>query len=544
VASFCLWLALVQTMPIPSTAYIAGACRLNATLSNPSYLAAILVVTIIIATGFLVRSLLPVQDQDSDPDSLANSPGEYSAGARRIWQVFWLAAAVLGIWVLLHTGTRGAFVGLVAGALAMPLALAIWGNRKALRPVALGAGGILGLVFLLFVLGETAGFPTRAGCREDVVSSRVSGLVSEAAREGSIKVENSVGHRLAYLDIGVQTFLDRPILGWGHGNFGAAFDRFSDASIYRYGTTRTDSFQSQPVEELATHGLLGTLAFVALWLTLLWAVVRRRRHPREEVVAYAVLGALGAYFVQNLFLFHTPATMLYWVILVGWVAGQHPAPEPAAEPVSEQTANAAPSVKQLLAAKLGPAVLGMAILVVIGAAGYYMVFVPYSSSRTFIQAYDGSASWHDRFILLASESFDRLPGMSSFPKELMFERVKGNLKEFNLTDRWLAAEFVEYEIQRTLDKYPRNVRVVSSGLPFLQETIPREGVERLDPLLGHLRLHAPEQDFTFLLGARQEMLKGNYEGAIRVIEEFEALTPWVPDSLREIKKSAADAMAD
>ena len=161
-----------------------------------------------------------------------------------------------------------------------------------------------------------------------------------------------------------------------------------------------------------------------------------------------------------------------------------------------------------------------------------------------MQAYDGSASWHDRFILLASESFDRLPGMSSFPKELMFERVKGNLKEFNLEDRWLAAEFVEYETQRTLDKYPRNVRVVSSGLPFLQETIPREGVERLDPLLEQLQRHAPEQDFTFLLSARQEMLKGNPGGAIRAVEEFEALTAWVPDSLREIKKAAEDALAE
>ena len=44
--------------------------------------------------------------------------------------------------------------------------------------------------------------------------------------------------------------------------------------------------------------------------------------------------------------------------------------------------------------------------------------------------------------------------------------------------------------------------------------------------------------------ARQEMLKGNYEGAIRVIEEFEVLTPWIPDPLREIKKAAADALAD
>ena len=50
------------------------------------------------------------------------------------------------------------------------------------------------------------------------------------------------------------------------------------------------------------------MAYLALWGVLVWAVVRRRRLPREDVLAYCILGGLSVYFVQNLFLFDTPAT--------------------------------------------------------------------------------------------------------------------------------------------------------------------------------------------------------------------------------------------
>ena len=65
----------------------------------------------------------------------------------------------------------------------------------------------------------------------------------------------------------------------------------------------------------------------------------------------------------------------------------------------------------------------------------------------------------------------------------------------------------------------------------------------MEPLLRHLREHAPQRAYTYWLLANQEILKGNYVGAVRTTEEFEALTPWVPDSIGEIKRAAQESLS-
>ena len=59
-------------------------------------------------------------------------------------------------------------------------------------------------------------------------------------------------------------------------------------------------------------------------------VLSRRYSPEVdklgEVLAYVVLGALSGYFIQNLFLFDTPSTMLQLALLMAWVANQEREP--------------------------------------------------------------------------------------------------------------------------------------------------------------------------------------------------------------------------
>jgi hypothetical protein len=569
-------LALAQSFGLGGGAYLAKTCQLTATLGNPTYLGAILVVTTLTSAGLMARSFLPdpeerrseqrnrppsIGRERKGPENLDQDAAHALGWPVHLWRVFWAASIVLGTWVLFHTGSRSAFIGLVAGAFAMPLALAIWGNRKALAPVALGSGGVLLLLAILYGVGETTGFPSVGGCGGGGASSRISQLVSTAVEErgfasGRTAVEEqsfasdgSVAHRLAYIDVGLKAFLDRPIFGWGHGNFAPAFERFSEATIYRYGLARPDQAHNQPIEELATHGVVGTLSFAALWLSLLWAVVRRRRPPKEEILAYGVLGALAGFFVQNLFLFYTPATLLYWVVLVAWVAGQETKLGPGLDrgEVTAGPAAARPNSRfgrgRLVSPPWIPAALTVALIPVIGYAMYHLVYVPYSANRTFLQAYAGAYPLPQRLVL-ASRSFNASPGMSNMPKELMFGLLLDNLQGFSAEERRQIAAFVLYETQRTLERDPGNVLIVASGIAILQPNASPEGLKRLDPLLRHLRENAPERVYTYVLSANQEILKGNYREAVQISEEFEALTPWVPESIGQIKQAAADALAD
>lgn len=84
---------------------------------------------------------------------------------------------------------------------------------------------------------------------------------------------------------------------------------------------------------------------------------------------------------------------------------------------------------------------------------------------------------------------------------------------------------------------------MASGIGILQPNASPEGLKRLDLLLRHLRENAPERVYTYSLSANQAILKGNYREALQISEDFEALTPWVPDSIVQIRQAAADALA-
>ena len=556
-------LAVSQGLGLDAIPGLIQSCRLQATLGNPSYLGAILVVTILLAMGFLVRSFLPATDESVQPaipqgrpnpssrsPTGVQAPGPLSGRRWSEWgrRIFWLVTAVLGLWVLFQTGTRGALLGLVAGAIVIPVGLIIWGNRKALLPAIMGAGGVLVLVVLLFAIDLTVGFPTAPGCKGQTASARLTELISTAKTGGAVTAQGSVGLRLAYIDAGLKAFRDRPVFGWGHANFDKAYDRYVPASVYQYGVVEADQAHNQPVEELATHGAVGAMAFAAMWLTILWAIFRRRREPGEEVLAYAVMGGLVGYFVQNLFLFDTPASMLFWVVLVSWVAGQ----ERTSKPVPREAAPSSRAAGERMgsagaATRRGPRWwprLAVTVLVVLvfGLSLNYLVVRPLQANRTFVQAYEGPYSLSQR-LELATESFDILPGMADWPRELMFDLMLENLEDLGPMERNRLAAFVLYETQRTLGGDPRNVHVVSSGIEILQPFATPEGLQRLDLLLEHLREHAPQRVYTHWLAANQEILRGNYDGAVQIAEQFEALSPWAPESIREIKRAAQEAAA-
>ena len=187
--------------------------------------------------------------------------------------------------------------------------------------------------------------------------------------------------------------------------------------------------------------------------------------------------------------------------------------------------------------------LAMALLLVLGYSAYYLVYLPYSANRTFAKAYQGSYSTTDR-LAFASDSFRKMPGMSSYPKALMFDLLFQNREKFSREERRQVVEFVLEETQRTLDTDPRNVRVLSPAVAILQYTASPEGLERLEPLVDHLNEHAPEQYATVFVSAAQQTLTGNHRAAIRIVEAFEARSPFVPGGILGIKQAAIEALGE
>ena len=398
---------------------------------------------------------------------------------------------------------------------------------------------------LLFAIDQTSGSSINPGSPQQTTSARIVSTTLE---------ENSLATRLELIGIGIQGFLERPVLGWGQENFARVFDRFADASLYKYTRSSQDQTHNKVVEELTTKGVLGTLAYGALWATLVWAIVRRRRPPREEVLAYAILGALAGYFVQNLFLFDTPAMLLQWTLLVAWVAGQEKAPAEEMEKslLEHRRKGSSPSPSRrsphpALQALAIPRVRGAVVVTVallLGMSLYFLNYRPYRAAQLFDQAFFGSGSLETR-LMLAQKSFDTFPPLSTMPRRRLLTDLNTQWDEMSLEDRRLVVEFVIEEGERGLRSDPDNARLIAASLPVLQAIASFLGelqLDSLEPLLKRLQDLAPERGYTYERLAFQELQKDNYSEALRIVEEFEAIAPSEQSRFQFIREAAEEGL--
>ena len=440
----------------------------------------------------------------------------------------------------------------------MVASLAIWGNRRALRPAAIAAGGVFLAMAALFTLDQTLGFPVAANCREEGASARlaqttmtlVRGAVGEEGVTAGLTADPAIATRLLVARAGLRGFLERPILGWGPENFDKVFDRFADASFYQYTDRTFDQPHNKVVEELSTKGALGTLAYFALWAALVLAVIRRRP-PRGEALAYAILGALAGYFVQNLFLFDMPAMMLQWALMVAWVAGQDQAPEAVVrESGVERQAKGLPTPLQRLGSlafraissrRWGRMGLATSIAVLLGLSLYFMNYRPYAAARSFLAFFQGQET-QDQYLAMVQRSIKTFPGLATLPRQVFFELTVFQWQSLSSEERERALDVLVPEAFRAFEAEPRNARLLMSALPVFQAASSPQGLERVEPLVQRLKELAPLRVQTHQRLATQEFLKGNYRAAIQIIEDFEALAPETEPLFLELKKAAQEAL--
>lgn len=122
--------------------------------------------------------------------------------------------------------------------------------------------------------------------------------------------------RAGLWSIGFKGFLDRPLQGWGWENFSYIFDAHYQPVVY--GVSLRDTFidrsHNQIVDILALTGIGGFISYMILWG---WIVFLLLRKVFTKVVAFksrltytAVFLFFIAYFIQNLSIFDTPASLI------------------------------------------------------------------------------------------------------------------------------------------------------------------------------------------------------------------------------------------
>jgi O-antigen ligase len=211
---------------------------------------------------------------------------------RKLWKpLLMTAVTIILFWAVLTTLSRGAWIGLTFGVLAMVLAL----GRRAAGAIALLFAAALGLV----VLGAVGALPAPVTDRVGLLLSQLSifdprGVVPNPDNYALIE-------RMVHWFAAGNMFLSSPLIGVGIGNFNVLFVKFG-VQGWPYSAGHAHNFY---LHSLAETGLVGTTFYIVMLITALAVGISALRRARGDIYAEAViigsLGILVTFMVHNFF---------------------------------------------------------------------------------------------------------------------------------------------------------------------------------------------------------------------------------------------------
>ena len=217
-------------------------------------------------------------------------------------KVLYVLIGGLNILLLYFSGTRGALLGLIAGVLVGVFVYAFATKSKKL--FAAGAG---------LLLAGTLGFGILAAYKEspfiknDPVLTRIAQINLEAGET-----------RFAIWNIALQGFYERPLLGWGQGNFNLVFSKYYKAELYNQ-EPWFDRAHNVFFDWLIAGGIVGLGAYLLLFGSLFWFLFVGRFDALEKAVG---VGVLAGYGVNNLFVFDNLLSYIPFVFLIAFVSSR------------------------------------------------------------------------------------------------------------------------------------------------------------------------------------------------------------------------------
>lgn len=268
-----------------------GGVRVDGTLGNAIYLAVYMLFHIFIALLFLWREW-------------KNVALRWVYGLLIFTQAF----------ILYHTATRGAILGLIGGLLVMSVLNIRNRENELARKVSIAS--LIGLIVLIggFFLVRNADFVLNSP-----VLSRFSSLgTQEISRQG----------RYFVWPMALQGIKDRPLLGWGQENFNYVFQEHYSPEMFSL-EPWFDRAHNIFLDWAVAGGLFGLVSYLALYAALLFSIWKRSinlpasppKHTQSgagwsHIEKSILTGLVVAYFFHNFFVFdHLISYILFFSLL-------------------------------------------------------------------------------------------------------------------------------------------------------------------------------------------------------------------------------------
>lgn len=220
--------------------------------------------------------------------------------------IFWLSS-LAAVYAIFLSQTRGAVIGAAGGFLMFALGEVLTiKNTKRKRIIILVLASSLSLIFFLWLAKDT---PI---VKRLPITYYLN--ISPFAGTGATRL---LAWKTAY-----QGFLERPFFGWGLNNFNIIFNKFYNPETLRYTAYETwfDRTHNVTLEFLSTTGVIGLLAYLAIFLTALISIIKAIRQEELARPLLFLSSALVAYFIQNQFALDQPTSLLFFFLFLALIS--------------------------------------------------------------------------------------------------------------------------------------------------------------------------------------------------------------------------------
>ena len=229
------------------------------------------------------------------------------------FRLLYLAAGGVNLLGLVYAENRSTVIGLALGAVTGSVIFAALHTSPRRRWIAPTAA----ITMALLVVGISAGiraFPSGALTRGAPAVLQRLALTNPAGTDES---------RTMQWRAAIDGFRDRPLLGYGLENHNLVWSAHLDPGIYPMVTDVFDRTHNQYLELLATTGLMGTLAFLGIWIAIAVTLVRAYRDERISAASLAILSGLQvAYAVYLIFWFVDLNSTMLWILFAALIASR------------------------------------------------------------------------------------------------------------------------------------------------------------------------------------------------------------------------------
>lgn len=254
-----------------------GGARLDGTFGNATYLAVYMLFHMFFAGLLLSR-------------------------AKVRWQQFIYAGIIaFQFFILVATGTRGAMLGVLAGALLTAILITIFENGwTSTRKIS--AGILAGVVLLV---GGFMAIKDTSFVRDSDVLVRFATISLSAGQT-----------RFEIWDMALYGIKERPLLGWGQEGFNFVFNKYYKAELYtqepwfdRVHNTYLDWFIAGGILTLLSYLALYGAALFALWKTTALSLVEKS----------VLVGLLAGYAFHELFVFDNLLSYVFFFTVLAYI---------------------------------------------------------------------------------------------------------------------------------------------------------------------------------------------------------------------------------